>query len=882
MQTQHCQSRQPHQLHQPHPAQHPHQHRRPYHFIGIGGVGMSALARLLLQQGATVSGSDTSPNAATEALAKEGATIYAGHAATQVPQNSVVVYSSMISQENCEWQQARSQAAHILHRAVLLARLMQTKQALTVTGTHGKTTTSALLSHVLTQAGLDPSFAIGGFFQDTMCNGACGAGDFFVAEADESDGSFLQYPSFGAIVTNVDADHLPHFGNLKNIQSAFSQFMHQVQRPDLLFWCMDDAGLREMAEAESAQVSTQVPAQVPAGISYGWDAQAALRGMDYRQEGWNSIFSCTWQGKLYKDIKVALPGRHGALNSLAVFGMALALGCEEARIRAALASFPGVDRRFSIRGEVRSILVVDDYAHHPTEIRSALEAIAVATSGRRLVVLYQPHRHTRARDCMGCYQGKGIFDAADCVLITEIYGAGELPIEGISHRQIVQEVQEGFLGTVCEEVAPQELEDRLFDLLRPHDVVVCLGAGDITAFSKKLPEILERRAITKYQLALLCGGPSSEHSVSLLSMQQLLPQWNQELYQLHSFGITPKGEWITEEQVLRQLEQQGATPYRKLTEVIEANKAKGESTAMTRVAAKGTAMGTATAIKTPPRIPIGLLEQLLHCDMVVPILHGEWGEDGTVQGFCEVLGIPYVGCDVRSSAVCMDKSVVKALCLQHGIPAVPTVTILKRTWKEKGISLQDVAALGDFPFWVKPAHLGSSVCVERVFNIAQLEEALRAIFERDDTALVEQEMVGRELECAVLGNEEVHVFLPGEVLTEVLPYHYEGKYCSEATPTEAIATLSVHQVKEAVELSKRAYRLLGCKGLARVDLFLDAEDRCYLNEVNTLPGFTRNSLYPRMCVANGLPIRTLLDRLVILGLEAARMRRRQMLKKDSR
>lgn len=814
------------------------QERKQYHFIGIGGAGMSALARLLLSQGASVSGSDCASNAVTEALAHDGATIYAGHAATQVPANAVVVYSSDILKCNCEWQQANQNPNSLIHRSKLLAELMHAKRALTVAGTHGKTTTSALLSWVLTQAGRDPSFAIGGFFKDTMLNSAYGSGSEFVAEADESDGSFLHYHSFGSIVTNVDADHLPYFGSIRNIQQAFAQFMRQVQSPELLFWCMDDAGLQAMKAA----------GQIPLGSSYGWNPQAALRGFDYVQEGWNSVFSIEWKGQVYRDVCVALPGRHGALNALAVFGMACALGIDEQMIRQALASFPGVDRRFSIRDEVRSVMVVDDYAHHPVEIRSALQAIREAVGGRRIVAIYQPHRYTRTRDCLGSYQGQGIFDAADCVLVTDIYAAGELVIEGISHHSIVQEVCESVSAPECEAVARETLEDRLFELLRPHDVVVCLGAGDITAFSRKLTSALQQRSITKYKLALLCGGPSSEHAVSLLSMEQLLPQWNQDLYACCSFGITQKGEWIEEKSLLKQLTEQAVTPQRKLRSEAGSN----------------------------TRISRAVFDQLQACDIIVPVLHGEWGEDGTLQGFCEVLGVPYVGCEVRASATCRDKSVVKALCMYHGIPAVPTVTIQKPQGQFQALYLKEkLAPLGDFPFWVKPAHLGSSVCVSRVFSLEQLEESLKQIFMRDDTALIEKEMVGRELECAVLGNGQVKVFAPGEVLTEALPYNYEGKYCSEATPTEAIAALSPAQVKAATELSKQVYTLLGCKGLARVDLFLDAEGRCYLNEVNTLPGFTRNSLYPRMCVANGLSISTLLDQLVILGLEAARIRRRR-------
>lgn len=439
-----------------------------YHFIGIGGIGMSGLARLLLKKNTAISGSDAAASYVTEALVQEGATVYIGHEAKQVPHNSIVVYSTGISQHNPEYCAAMEMRCDVLHRSDLLHQLTQGHKTLAVAGTHGKTTTSALLAWVLESAGLDPSFAIGGMVLPFESNAKHGQGAYFAIEACESDGTFLKYTPFGAIVTNIDSDHLDHYGSKEKLIEAFQQFIERVDAPELLFWCGDDADLQQL---------------MPQGISYGFSDQCDLRVANFRQQGWQTVFDVNFRGDLYKNITLSLLGKHNVLNAAAVFGLALSLGIDEHAIRQGLLSFKGVKRRCELKGNWQSIEFIDDYAHHPTEIKATLEGLRAAIGERRLVVIYQPHRYTRTQDT--CHLYGPIFDAADLVLITDIYAAGEAPIPGVTSHKLLEIVAaEGNSKTIY--MGPENLVANVFSLLQPHDVVVTMGAGNITALSKQL------------------------------------------------------------------------------------------------------------------------------------------------------------------------------------------------------------------------------------------------------------------------------------------------------------------------------------------------------------------------------------------------------------
>ncbi len=442
-----------------------------YHFIGIGGIGMSALAGILLQRGAKVSGSDIAPSTVTEQLQKRGAEIFIGHSSDNIKNPSAVIYSTAVSEENPEAKQARLHGVPFLHRSELLHRLMQGYSPLLVTGTHGKTTTSSLLAHLLVDAGQDPAYAVGGVISSLNSNGGHGKGPYFVAEADESDGSFLKYTPFGAIITNIDNDHLDYWKNLDNMIEGFKKFIRLVQSSHHLFWCGDDEILCAIR---------------PKGYSYGFDEKNDLHIKNFRQDRWKNIFDISFQGVAYSGIEIPLVGGHNVLNAAAVFGLGIKTKIPEERIRKAFSNFKGVSRRAELKGEKGGISIFDDYGHHPTEIFATLRAIKQAIGRRRLVVAFQPHRYTRTRDCL--HEFAPAFESADQLILTDIYAAGEAPIQGITNALLLAQMKESSKVDV-RYIPKGKLSEFLAGYLQQGDVLVTMGAGDITAVG---PEVLKQ------------------------------------------------------------------------------------------------------------------------------------------------------------------------------------------------------------------------------------------------------------------------------------------------------------------------------------------------------------------------------------------------------
>lgn len=436
--------------------------KKAYHFIGIGGIGMSGLARILLSRHHIVTGSDLSSSAVTEALVNAGAAVFIGHAATHISPEMTVVYSSDIKKDNPEYIQALQLQCTLMHRSELLQFLTLNSKSLAVAGTHGKTTTSSLLASVLIASELDPTFVVGGIVNALKTNARPGLGDYFVVEADESDGTFLNYHPFGAIITNIDFDHMNHFKTEEFLLQSFHQFAQQVSSTEHFFWCGDDARLSGL--------------KLP-GISYGFQEGCQLRVYNFQQNAWSICFDVEFRGHLYSQIEVSLIGQHNALNALAVFGLALNLGISEDKIRKGLCSFHGVGRRCEKKGEVDGILFLDDYAHHPTEIEVTLKGIRQSIGSRRLIGVVQPHRYSRVIDCLGTYGT--VFEDLDELFLTDIYGSGETAIPGLTYLNIFNEIKEK--SSVSIQYVPRaNLGMALAHALRPNDVVVTLGAGDVT------------------------------------------------------------------------------------------------------------------------------------------------------------------------------------------------------------------------------------------------------------------------------------------------------------------------------------------------------------------------------------------------------------------
>jgi UDP-N-acetylmuramate--alanine ligase len=442
------------------------------HFVGIGGTGMSGIAEVLCTLGYQVSGSDTADTAVTRRLARLGANVHRGHAAANVLGTDCVVVSSAISPDNPELMEARAQRIPVVPRAEMLAELMRFRRGVAVAGTHGKTTTTSLLASVLGEGGLDPTFVIGGQLLAAGANARLGSGDWLVAEADESDGSFLRLNPLIAIVTNIDADHLENYGgDFARVQAAFLEFLHRLPFYGLAVLCIDDA--------EVAALAAETPRHV---MTYGFDAQADVRAEDVSQDAGRMRFTLCLPDASRTPVTLALPGRHNIQNALAAATVGWQLGVAPEAIAAALENFEGIDRRFNLLAEVRTpqgatVQLVDDYGHHPKELAAVFEAARGGWPDKRLVVAFQPHRYSRTRDLFDDFAA--VLSEVDALVLTEVYPAGEAPIAGADAKSLARAIRaRGRIDPVVVGSA-QELRDVLPDILRDGDLVLMMGAGDI-------------------------------------------------------------------------------------------------------------------------------------------------------------------------------------------------------------------------------------------------------------------------------------------------------------------------------------------------------------------------------------------------------------------
>ncbi|QYZ65464.1 MAG: UDP-N-acetylmuramate--alanine ligase [Gammaproteobacteria bacterium (ex Lamellibrachia satsuma)] len=456
---------------------------RRIHFVGIGGAGMSGIAEVMVNLDYAVSGSDQRESAVTRRLAGLGAQIFIGHAAEQVRDCDAVVISSAVKADNPEVQAAREWRIPVVPRAEMLAEIMRFHYGIAVAGTHGKTTTTSLVASVLGEAGLDPTFVIGGRLNSAGANAQLGEGDYLVAEADESDASFLYLQPMLAVVTNIDADHMSTYGGeFDRLRGAFLEFLHHLPFYGLAVLCIDDAEVRGLLPEITRRVRT-----------YGFSEDADVRAVKVTQEGAITSFGLECEG-WNQDLRVTLnmPGRHNVLNALAAITVALELGVEEASIQRALQNFQGIGRRFQTSGDClvgnRRVMFVDDYAHHPSEIAATLAAVRAGWPERRLVLSFQPHRYTRTQEQFEDFVQ--VLSQTDVLLLTEVYAAGEVPIQGADGRALSRAVRaRGQVDPVFVEPLA-ELPEVLAGLLQEGDIVLTLGAGSIGAIAADLPKRL--------------------------------------------------------------------------------------------------------------------------------------------------------------------------------------------------------------------------------------------------------------------------------------------------------------------------------------------------------------------------------------------------------
>lgn len=770
---------------------------RRIHFVGIGGAGMCGIAEVLLNLGYEVSGSDLKASAVTERLEKFGAQIFIGHQAENADGADVLVVSSAINRANPEVASALERRIPVVPRAEMLAELMRYRHGIAVAGTHGKTTTTSLIASVFAAGGLDPTFVIGGRLNAAGTNAQLGASRYLVAEADESDASFLHLQPMVAVVTNIDADHMATYGgDFNKLKKTFVEFLHNLPFYGLAVMCVDDPVVREI-----------LPQIARPTVTYGLSEDADVRAINIRQEGMRTWFTVLRPEREPLDVSVNMPGLHNVLNSLATIVIATDEGISDEAIVQGLSGFQGVGRRFQVYGELQveggSVMLVDDYGHHPREVAAVIKAIRGGWPERRLVMVYQPHRYTRTRDLYEDFVQ--VLGEANVLLLMEVYPAGEEPIPGADSRQLCHSIrQRGQLDPIyferdadlaplvaaaarwrhpalpgrwrCRRPGPAtDQEPAVRRQGREGRMNLCLdsllnGTQDPKAFGR---------------VAVLFGGKSAEREVSLKSGAMVLQS-------LLAAGVDAFGIDVGEDLLQRLVEEK--------------------------------------------------------IDRAFIILHGRGGEDGSMQGLLECAGIPYTGSGVLASALAMDKLRTKRVWLSLGLPTPDYAVLASED------DCREAAQRLGFPLIVKPAHEGSSIGMAKVGGLDELIAAWREAARYDSQVLVEQWISGPEFTVATLRGQVLPAIRLGTPHTF---YDYDAKYLASDTRYQVPCGLDEAKERELKELTARACDALGIQGWGRADVMQDAEGRFWLLEVNTAPGMTDHSLVPMAARAAGLDFQQL-------------------------
>jgi UDP-N-acetylmuramate--alanine ligase len=459
----------------------------PVHFIGIGGIGMSGIAEVLANLGHRIQGSDASDNANVQRLRGRGIPVFVGHKAENLGEAKVVVVSSAIKRDNPELMAARARLLPIVRRAEMLAELMRFKQAVAIAGTHGKTTTTSMVAALLDAGGFDPTVINGGIINAYGTNARMGASDWMVVEADESDGTFIKLPADVALVTNIDPEHLDHYGSFEKVREAFLQFVENVPFYGFAVMCIDHPEVQALVgRIEDRRI-----------ITYGASPQADVRYTDLRVEGGKSHFNVVVRDRLsggnahvIEGLAISMPGEHNVQNATGALAVAHNLGVADKAIVSGLAGFGGVKRRFTRTGEWNGVAIIDDYGHHPVEIAAVLKAARSISAGHHVIAVVQPHRYTRLHDLFD--QFCLCFNDADTVIVAPVYAAGEAPIDGANRDALVEGLKTRGHRDARPLEGPEALAGMVRGLARPGDIVVCLGAGSISAWAYALPEQLAK------------------------------------------------------------------------------------------------------------------------------------------------------------------------------------------------------------------------------------------------------------------------------------------------------------------------------------------------------------------------------------------------------
>lgn len=765
---------------------------RRIHLIGIGGSGMCGIAEVLFQRGYEVSGSDAQASSVTRRLAFLGIRVFDGHAASYVQGADLVVVSTAIGDDNPELCHAHSCGIAVVPRAQMLAEIMRQGRSIVVAGTHGKTTTTSLLAAVLRQGDLDPTCIVGGRASVSGSHAQAGSSRYFVAEADESDASFLCLQPSLAIVTNIDVDHMATYsGSFAFLQEAFVDFLHKLPPDGLAVLCIDDPVIRQLLPRINRRV-----------ITYGLSADADYRATHIGQQGATGHFVLERQGLAPVPVSLALPGEHNVLNALAVFATAAQEAVADETIGAALEGFEGVDRRFQLHQLPRpgggEVLVVDDYGHHPREVAAAVDTVRKGWPDRRLVMVYQPHRYSRTRDLFTDFVE--VLSDVDVLVLVDVYPAGEEKIEGAGSDNLCKAIDSR--GKMRPVLAPSlaVAAQWLDDLLVQDDVLMVQGAGDVDCL---IPMLKERGGKS--------GAPTEKGRQSMSGSRDM----NRKKKKIADLGLVAIlcGGHSRESHISLE---SGARTF-------EAFKALGMNVVLVDISED--LPGQLKRIK-PARAFLAL--------------HGGEGEDGTVQALLNFLRIPYTGSGVAASALAMDKYRSKLIWNSLGLATPAFCTA------DAGTDLERLEF--PLPAFVKPNAEGSSLFAFPVRTKEELKAAVPRVLEHARTAIIETMVEGREFVVGILNDKP----LPAIHLEFDQPFFdYEAKYLSDQTRYNIPSGLSAEKEAEIQQLAFDAFAALGCRSWGRVDLMQDRQGKFWLLEVNTLPGLTTHSLVPMAAGALG-------------------------------
>ena len=764
-----------------------------FHFIGIGGVGMSALAKILIESGCEVSGSDMKDSPTLDMLRSLGAKIFVGHKAKNIlddngnPWPDAIVCSSAIPADNPEIIAAGKFKIQKLHRSDINAYLLNARQGIAVSGSHGKTTTTSMIGYVLHSAGVDPTIVIGGESTDLGTGAVLGHSDWLVTEADESDGSFLTLKPKIAVVTNVEDDHLDHYGTVERIRAAFKIFIENIDRETgTAILCFDNENLRELAKEVDRKI-----------ISYAIEHEADFTARNIRTTTKGISFEAIHGEKILGKVKLAIHGRHNVLNALATIAAAMQVGVTFAKIAEGLSCFHGAKRRFQTKGRIRNILVVDDYAHHPTEIAATLKA-ARETKPNKLICIFQPHRYSRTQLLLKEFGGA--FRDADALILTDVYSAGEEKISGVSGESILREVLSTTNQAVSYIPKREDIAATIKDQLSAGDLVITMGAGDIYKTGEELLALLKEDR--KRKIIVVVGGPSTEAEVSRRTGKAVVDALKSKNYNVEMLELHPQT--------------------------------------------------FATTIREK------------NCGIVFNAVHGQYGEDGLIQGTLDMLKIPYTGSGVLSAALTMDKVSTKRF-LNSANLSTPKFAVYREVDRTDELAAEVEKNFG-LPVVIKAAAQGSSIGVTIVEKAEDIDEAIDNAFTFGDEILVEEFIRGRELTVAVFGNEDEAEALPViEITTTTGRYDYKSKYTVGMSTHICPAELSDDLTADVKKLAVAAFKVCKCAGVARVDMMLSEENVPYVIEVNSVPGMTETSLVPDAARAAGIEFPELCEKILALA-----------------